>query len=268
MEADLRLALERSEFEVYYQPIVSLPDGAITSLEALVRWHHPERGFLFPAEFIPAAEESGLIEPINNWVIHTACRQLKEWLSVAPGLLMSVNLTVRQLQDPTLPIQLKEILAENELDGRSLQLEVSENLVLEDQNLTISILNNLQNMGLQIALDDFGMRSSSLNYLRRFPVNTIKIDKSFIWDIFAEEKNATFARTIIQMGHQNHKNVVAEGVETHRQLDFLHTHECDSVQGYLYSEAQDSNAITMLLKHGPTLTPNQSDTDVNAVEEH
>ena len=258
MEADLRHGLERGEFEVFYQPIVSLPDGTITSCEALVRWHHPERGLLFPADFIPAAHESGLIEPINNWVIRTACRQLKEWLIISPHLQMSVNLTIRQLQDPTLPEQFAQILAESELNGSSLQLEVTESAAMEDLELTISILNALKGMGLQIALDDFGMRSSSLDYLNRFPVNTIKIDKSFIWDISEEGKNATITRAIISVGHLLKASVVAEGVETHHQLDFLHLNNCDSVQGYLYSEAQNVNAITAYLERSPNLVPTLS----------
>jgi diguanylate cyclase (GGDEF)-like protein len=255
LETDLRRALERQEFEVYYMPIVSLPSGTIASLEALVRWHHPERGMILPNDFIPHAEENGLIVPINDWVIRTACNQLKQWLPKPPSLRVSVNLSARQLQNPNLPEQFRQIITEAGIDPRALQLELTESAAMQDFDLTIRILTELSDMGIMISLDDFGMRYSSLDYLKRFPVNTIKIDKSFIWDIPEDGEDAAITRTIISVGHLLNKIVVAEGVESPRQLDFLHQHQCDAVQGFLYSEPLNTAAITIMLNNGLVLTP-------------
>ncbi len=255
LETDLRRALERQEFEVYYMPIVSLPGGIITSLEALVRWHHPERGLILPNDFIPYAEDNGLIVPINDWVIRTACNQLKQWLPANPTLRVSVNLSARQLQNPNLPEQFRQIITEAGIDPRALQLELTESAAMQDFDLTIRILTELSQMGVMISLDDFGMRYSSLDYLKRFPVNTIKIDKSFIWDIPDDGEDAAITRTIISVGHLLNKIVVAEGVESTRQLDFLHQHQCDAVQGFLYSEPINTAAITIMLSNGMTLYP-------------
>lgn len=255
LETDLRRALERQEFEVYYQPIVDTTSGAITALEALVRWHHPERGLILPTDFIPVAEENGLVVPINEWVTGTACRQLREWLRFTPGLKMSVNLSARQVQNPNLPEYFRRTLIENGLDGHSLQLELTENAILQDFEQTLRVLTGLNELGIQISLDDFGMRYSSLDYLKRFPVSTIKIDKSFISDIREDSQDDAITRTIISVGHLLNKNVVAEGVETGHQLDFLRRHECDAIQGYLYSQPQNKSIITELLEKGLPLVP-------------
>ncbi len=255
LETDLRKGLERGEFEVYYQPIVSLPGGNISSLEALVRWHHPERGLILPSDFIPQAEENGLIVPLNDWVIRTACSQLHDWLAISPNMRVSVNLSARQLQNPTLPEQFKHILTEAGIEGHSLILEFPESAAMETFDLTIRILTEISAMGIQISLDDFGMHYSSLDYLKRFPVNTIKIDKSFIWNIPDDGEDAAITRTIISVGHLLNKMVVAEGVESPRQLEFLHQHQCDAVQGFLYSEPQNCGAITSMLENGTLLLP-------------
>ena len=255
LETDMRRALERQEFEVYYQPIISLPTGSISSMEALVRWHHPERGLILPNEFIPHAEESGLIVPLNDWVIRTACNQMHDWLPISPNMRVSVNLSARQLQNPNLPEQFQQILTESGIEGHSLILEFPETAAMENFELTIRILTEIRDMGIQISLDDFGMHYSSLDYLKRFPVNTIKIDKSFIWNIPDDGEDAAITRTIISVGHLLNKMVVAEGVESPRQLDFLHQHQCDSVQGFLYSEPQNSKAITAMLEAGTFLLP-------------
>jgi diguanylate cyclase (GGDEF)-like protein len=255
LETDLRRALERHEFEMYYQPIVDATSGAITALEALIRWHHPERGLLMPTDFIPVAEENGLVVAISEWGTGVACRQLHEWLKIAPGLKMSINLSARQVQNPNLPEYFKQALAENGLDGHSLQLELTENAILQDFEQTLQVLTGLNELGIQISLDDFGMRYSSLDYLKRFPVNTIKIDKSFISDIREDGQDEAITRTIISVGHLLNKHVVAEGVETGHQLNFLRRHECDSIQGYLYSEPQNRIIITGLLEKGLPLVP-------------
>ena len=255
LENDLRRAQERQEFELYYMPIVALPGGAIYSLEALIRWNHPERGMVMPNDFIPVAEENGQIIPINEWVLRTACQQLKDWLKINPSIRVSVNLSARQLKNPNLSQEIAQVMAESGLAGSSLQLEITESAALEDFDQTVATLSSLNGMGIQISLDDFGKSYSSLDYLKRFPVSTIKIDKSFIWDIPEDGDDAVITRTIISVGHLLNKHVVAEGVETHRQLDFLHRHQCDAVQGYLYSQAKDVPTITNLLQSSRILTP-------------
>lgn len=266
LETDLRRGLERQEFEVFYQPIVALPSGKISSLEALIRWHHPERGMVMPNDFIPAAEENGLVVPINEWVMRVAFKQLKEWLEYNPQLKVSINLSARQLHNPNFPKEIAEMIADAGLEGSSIQLEVTESAAMQDFDQTIKILTSLNDMGILISLDDFGMQYSSLDYLKRFPVTTIKIDKSFILGIPEDGEGAAITRSIISVGHLLNKYVVAEGVESTSQLDFLHQHQCDQVQGYLYSHPQDTRAISLLLKTGLVLYPMTTSLPLDDIE--
>ncbi len=266
LETDLRRALERQEFEVFYQPIVTIPSGRISAMEALIRWHHPERGMVMPGEFISAAEENGLLVPINEWVMQVAFKQLKEWLEISPHLRVSINLSARQLHNPNFPQEISKMMADAGLEGTSIQLEVTESAAMQDFDQTIRILNELSDMGIMISLDDFGMQYSSLDYLKRFPVTTIKIDKSFIFGIPEDSEGAAITRSIISVGHLLNKYVVAEGVESPGQLEFLHQHQCDEVQGYLYSRPQDTRAISGLLKSGPLLFPLKSDLPIDEIE--
>ncbi len=249
MEGELRRAIDRQEFVVYYQPIYNSDSGAITCVEALLRWKHPERGMVFPDKFIPLAEETGLIVPIGEWVLHDVCRQVLAWEDAnLQGMRVAVNISARQLQDAEFPRIVQSALDESKLAGSCLQLEITESAAMQDFDRTVDALHELINMGVQISLDDFGMRYSSLDYLKRFPVNTIKIDKSFVWDITDDPEDAAITSAIISVAHILKLNVVAEGVETKQQLEFLLKNRCDEVQGYLYSRAQTCEDITRLLR--------------------
>jgi diguanylate cyclase (GGDEF)-like protein/PAS domain S-box-containing protein len=236
LETELRRAIERNEFELYYQPVVSLSDGRITTLEALVRWKHPNRGLISPADFIPLAEENGLIVPLGEWVLRDACRQLRIWRDAGyTDLHVSVNISVRQFQDQNLCDLVRDALISSQLDGDMLQLEITESAAMQDFEMTTYIINELHHMGVKIAIDDFGTSYSSLGYLKRFPVSSIKIDQSFIRDIITDADDASITTAIIAMGHILNLKVVAEGVETEEQLAFLAKQECDEVQGYLFA---------------------------------
>jgi diguanylate cyclase (GGDEF)-like protein/PAS domain S-box-containing protein len=256
MEAELRWALERLEFKVYYQPIYHSISGEITCCEALLRWEHPERGLLLPGEFIPLAEETGLIVPIGEWVLRTVCRQMAAWLAVGvQDLRVAVNISARQLQDPAFSDLVARMLAETGVPGQALQLEITESAAMQDFELTLQALETLIQLGIKISLDDFGMRYSSLDYLKRFPVNTIKIDKSFVLDIPQDLDDSAITCAIISVGHILNLKVVAEGVETRQQLEFLLTNKCDELQGHFYSRALTSEAAFELLREKKTITP-------------
>jgi diguanylate cyclase (GGDEF)-like protein/PAS domain S-box-containing protein len=249
MEAELRWALERGEFIVHFQPIYHSTTAEITCLEALLRWEHPERGLLAPGEFIELAEETGLIVPIGEWVLRTVCRQIQAWQ--ASGLAsprVAVNISARQLEDPSFPALVRDVIAETGIPGRLLQLEITESAAMKDFDLTLAALQNLNQMGVMISLDDFGMRYSSLDYLKRFPVNTIKIDKSFVMDIPNNPDDSAITCAIISVGHILNLKVVAEGVENSDQLEFLRQNLCDEIQGHFYSRALTASAITDLLE--------------------
>ncbi len=256
MEAELRWAIDRREFVVYYQPIYHSDSGVITCVEALLRWTHPERGLIFPDKFIPLSEETGLIVPIGQWVLQDVCRQIHAWEEKGlPGVRVAVNISARQLQDQEFPHIVQSALEEYNLAGSCLQLEITESAAMQDFDRTVGALHELIHMGVQISLDDFGMRYSSLDYLKRFPVNTIKIDKSFVWDITDDPDDAAITSAIISVAHILNLNVVAEGVETKQQLEFLLKNRCDEVQGYLYSRAQTCEDITRLLRDNKAAIP-------------
>lgn len=256
LEADLRRAIERKEFEVYYQPVIALPENRITAFEALVRWRHPEQGVVAPGQFLEVAEETGMIVPINEWVLRTACAQIKAWqVTVHPGLKISVNLPVRMLQDCNLPALVQTILTETGITPDSLMLEITENDAMQDFEQTMHTLTQLNEMGVLISLDDFGMRYSSLDYLKRFPVSIIKIDRSFIAEVTQNPNNAAIANAIISVAHVLNKTVVAEGVEEVDQVDFLNSYQCDEAQGFLYCHPQPAQKITELMQNGMLIHP-------------
>jgi EAL domain-containing protein (putative c-di-GMP-specific phosphodiesterase class I) len=249
LESELRGAIERQEFCIYYQPIYASNTGVVTCVEALLRWLHPERGLIFPDFFIPLAEETGLIVPMGEWVLRKVCDQIYAWKQLGlPGIRVAVNISARQLQDPNFPAVVQSALVSSGISGTSLQLEITESAAMQDFDMTVNALNELILMGVQISLDDFGMRYSSLDYLKRFPVDTIKIDKSFVWDISANPDDAAITCAIISVAHILKLNVVAEGVETRQQLEFLLSNSCDEIQGHLYSRAQSGEDITLLLQ--------------------
>jgi diguanylate cyclase (GGDEF)-like protein len=233
LESDLAHALERGEFLLHYQPKVDTLTGLITGTEALLRWKHPRRGLIPPMDFIPLAEETGLIVPIGEWVLATACARNKAWQDQGlPKLSIAVNLSVRQFEDPLLLPKLTQIIHASGLDPSSLELEITESIVMAQGNSAVEVLGKLKSIGVQIAIDDFGTGYSSLAYLKRFPIDTLKMDRSFIRDIPADSGDRNITRAIISMAHSLRLKVVAEGVETAEQLKFLRIQCCDAVQGY------------------------------------
>jgi diguanylate cyclase (GGDEF)-like protein/PAS domain S-box-containing protein len=254
LENDLRRAIERKEFCLYYQPIVALAAGRISGFEALVRWRHPERGLVLPSEFIPLAEETGLIVPLGMWVLEAACRQMQEWHALSPlhrGLKVSVNLSGRQFAQADLLERITRVLSETRFDPRCLQLELTESVVMDNAKAIVALMGDLRALGLELAIDDFGTGYSSLSYLQRFPIHTLKIDRSFISPHGDEDRdNAEIVRTIILLARNMGKDVVAEGVETEEQLARLRALGCDYAQGYLFSRPQDAEATETLLREG------------------
>ena len=248
-ETCLRNALKRSEFEVYYEPQIEIKTGKIIGAEALVRWNHPERGRVSPAEFIPMAEEMGLIAPLGEWVLETACRQTKVWQTQGlPPLRVAVNLSARQFEQKNLTERVSEILRETNLDPKCLELELTEGLILQDETAAHEAFTVWRDMGIRIAIDDFGTGYSSLSYPKRFPFDAIKIDKSFIRDLADDRQNAAITIAIIQMAHYMNMTVIAEGVENESELAFLCAHECDEIQGYFFSPALPRAEFEALLK--------------------
>jgi EAL domain-containing protein (putative c-di-GMP-specific phosphodiesterase class I) len=233
LESDLRHALERDEFFLHYQPKVEVATGRITGVEALLRWNHPRRGLIPPMEFIPLAEETGLIVSIGEWVLGTACARTKAWQDHGfPKLDVAVNLSARQFADPMLLSKLTNIIRRTGLDPSNLEVEITETLVMSHGEGAVSLLQQLKSLGVRIAIDDFGTGYSSLAYLKRFPIDSIKVDRSFIRDIPADSGDMNITRAIIAMAHSLRLRVVAEGVETADQLKFLRSQRCDTVQGY------------------------------------
>ncbi|NER38544.1 MAG: EAL domain-containing protein [Oscillatoria sp. SIO1A7] len=253
LETDLRRAISRQEFHIHYQPIISLRTGCIVGFEALLRWQHPTLGMVSPAEFIPVAEETGQIVPIGEWVLRFACRQLSLWQSkFCPDLTMSVNLSAKQLEQIDLTEQIDRIMAETGVKGRSLKLEITESAIIEDANEMASLmLAELKSRNILLCIDDFGTGYSSLSYLHRLPVNTLKIDRSFVMDMVEGDKNSEIVRTIITLSHSMGMDAIAEGVETVEHLSLLKTLNCDRGQGYFFSPALNSTGASSLLASSP-----------------
>ncbi len=238
IEADLRQALLKQELEVYYQPIMEVATQKLTGFEALVRWHHPQRGLVYPNDFIPIAEEVGLIIPIGEWVLHQACEQMQAWVGEFPGLesiWMAVNLSSRQLYQANFPELVIETLETTGLSPGQLKLEITESSMMTNIDLASYHLRELVNYGIKTAIDDFGTGYSSLSYLHRLPINSLKVDRSFIININTSKPDLEMARIITLLGHNMNMDVIAEGVETTAQLDLLHSINCDHAQGYLFS---------------------------------
>lgn len=249
LEGDLKRAVERKEWLVYYQPIISLSSGETVGAEALIRWLHPRRGILLPQEFIHVAEETGHILPMGEYVLRTACRQAKAWRDAGhPNFWVSVNISARQFQDKGLVEKIALILSDSKLASDGLRLEITESLAIRDMEYTIEIMKELHNMGVDTSLDDFGTGYSSLSYLKRFPLKVLKIDQSFIQDIQFNQKNESLITAIIAMARSLGLEVVAEGVEKNEQLDFLRSQLCDNAQGFLLSHPVSATELTRLLK--------------------
>jgi diguanylate cyclase (GGDEF)-like protein len=236
LESDLHNAVTQNQFELYYQPKVDTRTGEVRSAEALIRWVHPTRGIVSPAEFIPLAEECGLIGTIGGWVIREACRQTRAWqLDGVPTLRVSVNLSASQFRDSGLVDSIRSALDDADLQPRYLEVELTESAVMSDPEKSIAILEQLSAMGVLVSVDDFGTGYSSMSYLRRFPIDKLKIDRVFIDEIVSRQEDASIVRAIVSLAHSLRLKVVAEGVETPAQLDFLKTAGCDEYQGYHFS---------------------------------
>jgi diguanylate cyclase (GGDEF)-like protein/PAS domain S-box-containing protein len=252
VETDLRHAIERDEFEVHYQPIVSLQTGEVNEFEALIRWRHPEHGLVAPNEFIFVAEETGLIIPIGKWILGEACRQTSEWQESFPDrpLSISVNLSAKQLMHPTLMSQVSEILLQTGLNPRRLKLEVTETTVMEHSETALGVLSELRELGISLSTDDFGTGYSSLSYLHRFPFERLKIDRSFINKMDLDDKSEAIVRTILMLGQNLNIETVAEGIENEKQLELLRALGCPAGQGFLFSKPLNPEDAVRILEEG------------------
>ncbi|MGB5464974.1 MAG: EAL domain-containing protein, partial [Sedimenticolaceae bacterium] len=258
LESSLRLALDRGEFVLHYQPKWNTRTGAITGVEALLRWQHPERGLIGPGAFLNTLEDCGLILPVGRWILRTACQQALAWQAQGlPAIQMSINLSGRQIVEGSLLREaVADALAESGLDPRCLELELTEGFIMHQPDEAIVLLNSLREMGVGIAIDDFGTGHSSLSYLKQLPIQKLKIDRSFVHDIPTDPDDMAITSAIVALGHRLQMTIVAEGVETKEQLSFLIKEGCEEAQGYLFSMPLPAEELSALLRSGfyaPTL---------------
>jgi diguanylate cyclase (GGDEF)-like protein len=256
LEGSLRRALKRREFVLHYQPKINLETGAITGVEALIRWRHPERGLIPPAMFVPIAEDCGLIVPIGRWVLHEACRQVQTWIDAGlPPMPVAVNISAVEFQSKGFLEGVRAILRETHLNPRNLELELTESVLMQNADATAPALIALKALGVRLAIDDFGTGYSSLSYLRQFPIDTLKIDQSFVREITAGSRDDSIVSAVISMGKTLKQRVVAEGVETGEQLAFLQRQHCGEGQGYHFSRPVSAEEFVTLLKTKRELIP-------------
>ena len=250
LESDLRHAIAHQELIVNYQPIISLTTGKLTGFEALLRWKHPHRGFVSPAEFIPIAEETGLIVTIGQWILREACRQLHTWIlqyQLSNTLTISVNLSGKQLREPTLIKQIDQIIQETKLNSSCLKIELTESMLIDHVEAVISTMSHLRARSIHLSLDDFGTGFSCLSYLHRFPISTLKIDRSFVSRIGEENENLGIVKTIITLAHELGMDAIAKGVETQQQVNQLKALGCDQAQGYFFSQPLSSESAELFI---------------------
>jgi len=247
LESGLHLAMERNEFELYYQPVYDITTMDIVGMEALIRWNHPERGLLLPAAFIHVAEERGHIVLIGDWAIRQACEQAKNFCGIRPNFRVAVNISARQFRDDSLVETIRSALRDAHLDPNCLEIEITESAAMADVALTLDVLKKLRSTGVTVAIDDFGTGHSSLSYLKQFPIDALKIDRTFVEDLPDRFEDAAIVRAVIQLAHGLNLRVVAEGVETKPQLDFLTRHECREVQGFFFSYPLPAKELETLL---------------------
>jgi EAL domain-containing protein (putative c-di-GMP-specific phosphodiesterase class I) len=251
VETSLRRALKQGEFVLHYQPQIDLASGAMTGTEALIRWRDPDLGLIYPDQFVPIAEECGLIVPIGQWVLREACRQVQSWLdSGLRAVPVAVNISAVEFRHKSFLEGVALILKETGLAPRYLELELTESILMHDAESSASVLEALKAMGVQLAIDDFGTGYSSLSYLKRFPIDTLKIDQSFVRDIATDADAATIVSAVIGMGRNLKQRVIAEGVETPEQLAFLQTQRCDEGQGFQFSHPLSAENLALLLVTG------------------
>jgi diguanylate cyclase (GGDEF)-like protein len=254
LENNLWKALKNDEFKVYYQPQINIKTGFISGTEALVRWQRSENDLVMPDKFIPVAEDTGLIFPLGERVLRTACRQTKAWHDAGFGSLsVAVNLSAKQFQDDHLVQLVRDILAETGLAPEFLCLEITENTVMRDIDTAVKILSALEDIGIHLSIDDFGTGYSSLSYLKHFPLHEIKIDKSFVQELPCHQGDIAIAKAILSLAHSLKLKVLAEGVETQAQLEFMRMNSCDGIQGYLFSKPIQPEEIMTFLKEGKKL---------------
>ena len=248
LETNLRRALERDEFRLYYQPQIDMQSGSVNGVEALIRWQHPDLGLISPLEFIPLLEETGLILPVGEWVIRTACKQIRDWLDAGfPQLTMAVNLSARQFRQPNLVEMIEQQLHEFYIPPALLELELTETVMMDNIEETTAILQKLKRLGLKIAVDDFGTGVSSLGYLKHFPVDTLKISHDFVLNLPTDSADASIASAVISLARNMQLSSVAEGVENQGQMDFLRSQDCERIQGFLFSRPIPPDQMTTLL---------------------
>ena len=256
IEVSLRRALERQEFVLYYQPKINLHSGTIVGVEALIRWQHPERGLLPPSQFVPIAEDCGLILPIGRWVLREACLQVGAWLQAGlPPITVAVNTSALEFRAKDFLENIRATLEDTRSEPRYLELELTESILMRDAKSTDSMLHVLADLGVKLAVDDFGTGYSSLSYLRQFPIDTLKIDQSFVNRMTSSPDDATIVSAVISMGKSLKQRVIAEGVETPEQYAFLLAQHCDEGQGYYFYRPVVAEALATLLQTGvsPTL---------------
>jgi EAL domain-containing protein (putative c-di-GMP-specific phosphodiesterase class I) len=250
-ETKLRRALERQEFVLHYQPRIGLPTGQIIGMEALIRWQPEGQHLIYPLDFIPILEESGMIVSVGEWVLRTACQQNKRWQEQGLGeLMIAINISARQFFQQNLIEKIEQILKETDMSPSYLIIELTESIIMHDVEAAIVQLQKLKEMGIHLAIDDFGTGYSSLNYLKRFPVDELKIDKSFINGLLIEKNDASIVMAIIALAHSLEMKVVAEGVEDGNQLNFLMAQKCEEIQGYYFSRPLDRVAFEELVRSG------------------
>ena len=251
IESGIRQALQRNEFVLHYQPKIALQSGRIVGAEALVRWQKPGHGWVYPSDFIPVAEDSGLIVPLSKWVLAEACRQARQWQAAGlPPIRMSVNTSAIDFRQRHFVESIEQVLADTGLDPCLLELEITESVLMQNVDATMSALQRLKALGIKLAIDDFGTGYSSLSYLRRFPIDVLKIDQSFIRGLSSDSSDAALVGAIISLGKSLSLNVIAEGVETAAQLKYLKDHHCEEAQGFYFSEALPAPAFARLLSAG------------------
>jgi diguanylate cyclase (GGDEF)-like protein len=245
IESGLRLALQRKEFVLHYQPKLDLTSGEVVGVEALVRWNRPDHGLVYPSDFIPVAEDSGLIVPLSQWVLQEACQQARRWQAEGMRpLYLSVNVSAIDFRQRGFVDGIARTLKETGLDPTQLELEITESVLMQNIDTTVATLNAIKHLGIRLAIDDFGTGYSSLSYLQKFPVDVLKIDQSFVGDLSIDSNDAKLVSTIISLGKSLNLHIIAEGVETREQLEFLKIHHCEEAQGYYFSKAVEPQAFS------------------------
>jgi EAL domain-containing protein (putative c-di-GMP-specific phosphodiesterase class I) len=268
LDTGIHKALDNNEFNLVYQPQINLNTGEIVGVEALLRWEHPEQGTISPSEFIPFAEESGLIIDIGYWVFKSASAELSHWrLAGLPDIRMSINVSARQMMEDDIVENIISIIKDYDLPGQALEIEITENAIIDDMDSVIRKLKALNDFGIAIAIDDFGTGYSSLSYLHKLPIQTLKIDRTFLKESRINKGDNTIINTIVAMAKGLNLNVIAEGVETQTQLDYLREIECNEAQGFLFGKPLPSDIIAQLLIQEPYATPG-SRTDSSSVHRH